>query len=199
LSGWCTSAYIGELNNYTPANLRVVTAGHCIELKGGVGREWKHNGVGFGTATVETWATGADGDVGAIRVAIPASQAMNLFYASSTADIRAFTSFAVLSEVHVNDFFCRSGATTGYLCGRVVDVDGTLQVEGRMIDHQTMVDFDASPGDSGAPYWFANRLYGIHSDSTDDGAGGTHYAWYTPYVWASIVVSNVDICLDSNC
>lgn len=198
LSGYCTSAYIGELNNSSPATLRVVTAGHCIELKGGIGKAWKHNGVTFGTATVETWAVGADGDVGVITLANGGLDA-NLVYASANWDIRHFTSYAFLSEVHVNDFFCRSGATTNYLCGRVVALDQSLDVNGKLIDHQNKVDYDASPGDSGGPYWFANKFYGIHSDSTDDGAPGTHYAWYTPYVWAATVVSNVDICLDNDC
>lgn len=195
---WCTAGYIGELNNTTPATLRVVTAGHCIELGGGIGATWKHNGTAFGTATAETWATNADGDVGIITL-VNNSYDDNLVYAFNNLDIRHFTSYALLGEVAPGDFFCRSGATTGYVCGRVVQLDQTLDVEGRLIDHQNRVDYDASPGDSGAPYMWLSKLYGIHSDSTDDDAPGTHYAWYTPYVWASIVVSNVDVCLNAVC
>ena len=195
---YCTSAYIGEQDNFNPAHLRVVTAGHCIELGGGVGAGWKHNSSTFGYATAETWATGADGDVGVIDLAnlYPND---NLFYASSNTDIRAFTSFALLAEMAEDDFFCRSGAKTGYRCGRVVEEDETLDVEGRLIDHQWRVDFDASPGDSGGPYWFGNKFFGIHSDSTHDLAAPPRFAWYSPYPWVSIVVSNVDICLAAAC
>lgn len=198
LTGWCTSAYIGELNNTIPATLRVVTAGHCIELKGGIGHEWTHNGVTFGTATVETWATGADGDVGAITLA-NTGQSANLFYASANWDIRQFTSWALLADQQVNTFLCRSGATTDYVCGRIVETDRTLDVEGRLIDHQWKVDFDASPGDSGGPYWFGNKLYGIHSASTNNALPPPRFAWYTPYVWALVVISNIDACMDSDC
>jgi len=196
--GQCTSGYIAELNNSTPATLRVVTAGHCIEKHQGIGGTWKHNGVAFGTATVETWENGADGDVGVITLANTGAAA-NLFYASANWDIRHFTSWATLTEVDVNDFFCRSGVNSGYLCGRVTDLDKTLQVENRLIDHQNKVDYDAVQGDSGGPYWFGSKLYGIHSDSWESPDPLPKRAWYTPYVWASIVVSNVHICLTTSC
>jgi hypothetical protein len=197
---WCTSAWIGELSNYSPAHLRVVTAGHCISLNGGTGstKTWTHNGSTLGYATVSTWASGADADVGVISLT-NSGQTANLFYASDAADIRPFTSYPSLAEVGVGDAVCRGGARTGYRCGYVHLIDVSRDVDGRRIGHQIEVDFDASPGDSGAPYFLGQWAYGIHSDSTDDTAPAPRYAWYSPYIWAAIAVSNVDICLDADC
>jgi hypothetical protein len=195
---WCTVAYIGELYNYSPAHLQVVTAGHCLYYGGGIGVTWSHNGVGFGSSTVSTYTSGSSGDVGVITVANDSFDD-NLVYGSANTDIRHFTSYALLGDIAVNDFMCRSGARTGYLCGRVYALDKAKDVDGRTIDHQNVVDFDASPGDSGAPYMINSEFDGIHSDSTLDTAPLPHYAWYTPYVWASYVVPSVDICLVSVC
>ena len=145
-----------------------------------------------------TWFNGSSGDVGIITLT-NTGQVANLFYASANTDVRPFTSYAFLSDIQMNEWMCRGGATTGYLCGRIHDLDVSRDVDGKAINHQNEVDFDASPGDSGAPYFYTNEFDGIHSDSTDDGAPPPRYAWYTPYVWAATVVSTVDICLDANC
>jgi hypothetical protein len=193
---WCTIAYIGEYLNSTPASLRAVTAGHCLYYGGGTsGVPWYHNGVLVGYSQQSTYAVGADGDVGIISLTNDGF-ADNLVFASATYDIRSFTSYALLGEIGVNDFMCRSGATTGWLCGRIKYLDRTKDVDNKLIDHQNVLDFDASKGDSGAPYMISSEFDGIHSDSTDS---APFESWYTPYVWASQLIPSVSICLHSTC
>jgi hypothetical protein len=64
--------------------------------------------------------------------------------------------------------------------------------------HSVEVEFDASPGDSGAPYFFGNTAYGLHTDSTDDDYTVTKRAWYSPISQAQLAV-DIELCTTATC
>lgn len=192
---WCTSGFIGKVRN-SIATLRVITAGHCIQLNGGVGASWKHAGTTFGTADMERYYSGTNADVGTITYSTGAQR--NLFYASGPSDIRATSGWRTNQTQLVGDTICRGGATTGYRCGTIHARDVDRLVEGLTVHHSYEVTFDASPGDSGAPYFFGSTAYGIHTDSTDDGAPGTHYAWYSTVGW-TLSEAYISYCFNATC
>jgi len=66
---WCTSGFIGRVSGSDPPDYRVISAGHCAEQLGGIDTMWQHHEENIGRATLETWYSGTDADVGLIRVA----------------------------------------------------------------------------------------------------------------------------------
>jgi hypothetical protein len=84
--------------------------------------------------------------------------------------------------------------------------DACVNVDGLTIEHQWVVDFDAVPGDSGAPYFTTNQgvtlAWGIHSDSTSASPPGGK-AWYSPMSRVFSVLSNaghpIVLCTDQYC
>jgi hypothetical protein len=198
----CTTGML--VRKYLTSNLYVLTAGHCVELNGGIGIRWKHHTTIWGTARYETWATGADADAGLIQIDsedYPASKWE--FFGVSKFDIRHFNDFEAGGTQYVGDQVCRSGAASGYDCGLIDLTNVTRDVDGRAIDHQWQVDFDACPGDSGGPYYIQFTIYGIHSDSTSGCNPGTNHAWYSPMDWVVTTLGNggwdVILCLHSDC
>jgi hypothetical protein len=109
----CTAGWIGKISGTSP--LRLLTAGHCIQLNGGTGttKYWYHDGVNFGTARNETWYSRSAADAGLLTVSL--SSGRNLFYASVNTDIRGVTSSVPNSQIGEGDFVCRAGgrAATG--------------------------------------------------------------------------------------
>ena len=80
----------------------------------------------------------------------------NLFYANNSGTIVSLIGWAAIASQNVGDLLCRGGATTDVRCGQIHQVDTTKLVPGSggyWSDHQWVVNFDASPGDSGAPLW----------------------------------------------
>jgi hypothetical protein len=196
----CTAGFIVKLEGTT--TLRVLTAGHCIELSvGQIGAGWSHNGTQFGTAKTETWGQGSDADAGLMSVSGLTGD-RNLVYASSSSDIRHITGYLVNSAQNEGDGVCRSGRTTLYLCGEIVVEDATFDVDGKDIDHQWEVNFDASPGDSGASMIWANSALGIHTDSTAADPPGGH-GWYSPFGWVLTKLNNygtpITLCWTTTC
>ncbi len=195
-SAICTAGFIVKLAG--TSTLRVLTAGHCIELNGGLGVGWSHHGSQFGTAQTETWGTNSNADAGLISVSVSGDD--NLFYASAETDIRNVAGWKANASQDTGDYVCRGGKATGYVCGNIVFENVTRDVDGKPIDHQWEVDFDASPGDSGAPYFIAWDAYGIHSDSTDS---GTPRSWYSPMGWVFDKLDSygvpITLCTSTTC
>jgi hypothetical protein len=193
---WCTSGFMGKVRNSNPIGLRVLTAGHCIELNGGVGASWYQHGVRIGAADMERWYNGTTADIGSIATGEPGDK--NTFYASSATDIRHVSGFEPVNSQLIGDTVCRGGAKTGYLCGSIHLRDVTRDVDGKSVQHSWEVDFDASPGDSGAPYFLGNTAYGIHTDSTTDSEPQPRYAWYSPIGWI-LSEASVSLCISTSC
>lgn len=196
----CTSGFIVKLEGTT--TLRVLTAGHCIELSDGqIGSGWSHHGSQFGTARTETWGQLSDADAGLISLGSLADP-KNLVYASSPSDIRYVSGYIVNSAQNEGDGVCRSGKTSGYYCGHITLEDETFDVDGKLIEHQWEVDFDAIKGDSGGSMIWATKAYGIHSDSTSANPPGGH-GWYSPFGWVLTKLSNygtpITLCWHTDC
>lgn len=199
-SSICTSGYIVKLKN--TSTKRVLTAGHCLALAvGGLNAGWSHSGTQFGTGRTETYGYLSNADAGLISVGA-IDGADNLFMASGTGDLRGVEGHLNSSSQNVGDGLCRSGKTSGYLCGEITLEDRIRDVQGTSIEHQWVVDFDAIPGDSGGPYYLLRVAYGIHSSSTPANPPGGS-AWYSPMDW---VFSKLDsygepivLCKNSTC
>jgi hypothetical protein len=203
-ASWCTSGFNVRMTGTT--NMRVLTAGHCLSLSPtGVKGAWSVNGSKFGNGTFSTWANGANADAGLISQAA-ITGADNLLYGSGTSDIRTVGGWVVTASQNVGDSVCRSGAASGWLCGHVSLEDRTKDVDGKSIDHQWVVDFDAIPGDSGAPYITTSSgvtlAWGTHSDSTSANPPGGS-AWYSPFPYIQSVVkasgNEISLCTEQYC
>jgi hypothetical protein len=200
---WCTSGFMGKHGTET----RIITAGHCIWLNGGVGATWYHpSGTTIGQARGSTFYNGAIADAGTINVN-SISGAKNLLVANSYSTFVSVAGYYATSSQNVGDLVCRSGGTTFYLCGQITVVDATKQVDDVSppftVYHQWVTDIDAQGGDSGAPYVDQNATYfgyGIHSDSTS----GTYdlvngIGWYSPIPWVLSAYGDLSICINSAC
>jgi V8-like Glu-specific endopeptidase len=185
---------------------RLLTAGHCIGKSGGTGtsRTWSNDGSSVGWAEFSYWTDGADADVGLLS---PTSTAIsgnrNLVYRASSSDIVPITGWRANAEQIQGGLVCRSAAVSGYHCGTIELTNRTRDVDGHTIDHQWVVDFDACPGDSGAPYFLGSVAYGIHSDSTVGCEPSSHEAWYSPIGWVLSTLSArghpVSLCVTPGC
>jgi hypothetical protein len=205
----CTAGILVYESNVDRYGL--LTAGHCIGLGGGIGAIWDHNGTSWGVAKYSTWASNANADTGVIRIDtadVPtATQGRNLFYATSPADVRQFTSAKSTSQQTYASYVCRSGWRSGSQCGNIIVVDGDFVVEGLPIHHQWKVNTDTCGGDSGGPYFLYNGIWGTVTDSAhDDGAGcdiNTGNGWYSPIVWSTTTLAQaghpVGLCVTLPC
>lgn len=202
--GFCTTGPLVRVASSSA--LRILTSGHCLGKSGGTGtsRKWTHNGAQVGWSEFYAWANGADADVALIK---PASGVVtgdrNLVYESSATDIVGMQTWKPTAEQVQGSLVCRSGAVSGYRCGSITLTNKTKDVDGHSIDHQWVVDFDACPGDSGAPYLVENVVWGIHTDSTAGCNPTTNQAWYSPMGWVFSVLSSrghpVELCADPTC
>jgi streptogrisin C len=200
---WCTSGFNVRLAGTT--TMRVLTAGHCLSTApGGITAGWSHHGVQFGTGKNSTWANNANADAGLISQG--ALTIDNQMYGVSSADIRSVRGWMAISGQNVGDYLCRSGAASGFWCGNITLEDRVKDVELRSINHQWVVNFDAIPGDSGAPYFTTasgvTTAWGIHSDSTDANPPGGS-AWYSPIPWVQSTLQAsgfpITFCTDQYC
>src|SRR6185503_7314458 len=151
------------------SEVRLLTAGHCVAMTGGSGtsRTWTHDGTGFAYSEAYVWSDGADADVGVLNVnAGSVGDERSIVFESSTTDLVPMTGWKPTVEQIQGSLVCRAGATSGSVCGTVVQTNATKGVDGRSIDHQWVVDFDACPGDSGGPYTVGDVAWGLHTDST---------------------------------
>jgi V8-like Glu-specific endopeptidase len=187
-------------------NPRILTAGHCITKSGGTGtsRTWSNDGSQVGWAELGYWTDGADADVGLLSPTSAAvSGARNLLFRASSGDIVPITGWRATAEQIQGALICRSAAVSGYHCGTIELTNRTKDVDGQTIDHQWVVDFDACPGDSGAPYFMGSIAYGIHSDSTVGCEPSTNQAWYSPMGWVFGTLAArghpVSLCVTASC
>jgi N-acetylneuraminic acid mutarotase len=179
----CTMGFLARVVGSGEA--RVLTAGHCIGKSGGTGtsRKWSHDGITT-WAEFSTWADGADADVGVLTADGSAiSGSRNLLYRASASDVVPVSGLATNAQQVQGGLICRAAAVSGHKCGTIELTNRTKDVDGRTIDHQWVVDFDACPGDSGAPYYLNNTAYGSHSDSSFGCEPSTNQAWYSPIQW----------------
>lgn len=209
-ASWCTSGFVVKALN--TGGIRLLTAGHCIDVNGGSGATWKHNGTRFGLAKDETWKVGVtrDGDVGLIDLdadEVPSTK--NLMYRSGT----TYKTVAGWdSNQYVGDQSCRVGATWGLDCGEInavnVTRDSTVPGVGTMtVRHTNQVSFDSTGGDSGGSMYFTSGAYviaqGTHVHSAKDGTADA-YGWFTPISWGKSTLEGLFgydyvVCVNSSC
>lgn len=207
----CTSGWVAKRTDTFA--LVLVTAGHCIEIGGGENTVWTHKTNSIGKAQKETWASGADGDVGLIGIyASSTPTTKNRLIAAMPNGVYSVTSVRTSYWQHQGDVVCRVGRTTGLSCGTItvedVTNDSCVGSTCRAIDHTWEVNFDSTGGDSGGPI-YSSRIdgtkvaLGTHVHSDPDGTPGAH-GWYTPIDWGQWAYNQLfgisySICVTSSC
>ncbi len=161
----------------------VLTAGHCIEKAGGVGKKWfAYNKEGEEKGEKEVGSAiaflNAGTDVGVVEV-------NTSYWAKSKNFIPVVPTiapwekeepepFAVIAQKNPvkNTKSCMSGQKTGISCGEIVTIDQTIEVE--EVVTKNLVEVKGAEqvnGDSGAP-WFAEAQF---KEETPTGyVEGTH-------------------------
>jgi hypothetical protein len=205
---FCTTGFIVRPSGPWTTTRRVLTAGHCLELAlEGVGADWYHASTRIGYGQSETWANLADADAGLVSAG-SISGSDNMVMAAGTSAVRTVIGWISTNAQNTGDFICRAGAKTGFWCGNITLENRTRDVDGKNIEHQWVVNFDADGGDSGGPYLtYANtsdaRAWGIHSDSLPDDTPPGGEAWYSPMGWVfDTLIANgtpVVLCIDADC
>lgn len=200
----CTTGFIVRVAGSPEP--RILTAGHCFGASGGTGtgRVWTQAGEEIGWAEFGYWVDGGDADVALLA---PAPDAIggdrNLVFRASRTDLAPIVDWAATAEQVQGGLVCRAGAKSNYQCGTITLTNRTREVDGRTIDHQWVVDYDACPGDSGGPYLLGGVAYGIHSDSSFGCDPSTNQAWYSPIGWALEVLRQrghpVELCTTASC
>jgi hypothetical protein len=173
----------------------VVTAGHCIELGGGSADDWLHNGAKIGDALLETWAVGADADVGLVTVLTSGSMwpaTKNEVLAGPGTWVGKINAVRSNTQQHEGDALCRVGITSGRTCGTLTLYDETNDscnpagTDCRAIDHTNETSFDSLGGDSGGSVFQYSPTpgyvigYGTHVHS---GTPAQSTSWYSPIGW----------------
>lgn len=196
----CTSGFMARKGS----NLVMVTAGHCIQNNGGTGINWKHHGQIIGDALGETIKLGdvSDSDIGWIDVDNGAGVTpRDQFYAGGgSVSIRDFSDFEYNSGQTIGTPICRGGGYSGYICGEINgrNIDKS-SVDGHHVRYLFRTDFDASLGDSGAPYFYNWTSFGIHADSkTDVDPPDPGTSWYTT-TWRAQDDAGITLCVTSAC
>ena len=145
-TGWaCTSGFLAR---DASADLYVVTAGHCLE-SAGLDATWSHGGAEIGRGARAALWDGTSADAGAIRAAEAGPR--NQLFASGRTDIRQFVGVRGHTEQPVDTRVCRSGAGSGWSCGRITRTDVDTVMGGRTFHHTWWTNFPSTAGDSGAP------------------------------------------------
>ncbi len=158
----CTSGFLGRpVGSSTP--LYVLTAGHCIQVAGGLSKIWKHDGVTLGDGAIEDFYNGSNADSGAIDDVETAGK--NFVYAGSSSDIRAITGKYSNATQAQGVVVCRSGVTSGYDCGTIAATNQSIPYDqfGYTIHHMWTTSFPSDLGDSGGSVLYASKALGIQS------------------------------------
>jgi len=146
-TGWaCTSGFTA----HDPEMKRwyLLTAGHCLADSGLFAR-WSHAGRDVGRAAMHGFRAGSNADAGAIEIS--QSQANSLVSGPTGVDAVTVTGRAPDSAQSVGTRVCRSGATSGWMCGSIVAGIVDLTIRGVPIRRTWWTDFPSAMGDSGAP------------------------------------------------
>jgi hypothetical protein len=200
----CTTGFLGRRINNN--NLVFVTAGHCFRSSnGGVGNPWEHSGRTIGDSLGKTWSPGSPddpADVGWLDVTYTQTSPKNRLHVADVSGedlMRTITARQNNSEQNVQDYVCRAGWVSEYACGRIADTCvNNVDVDGSIVDCLWEVDFDAIPGDSGAPYFVGNDALGIHNDSSTADYPADGYSYYTT-INRIKTYADIEICLTAGC
>ncbi len=183
-TGWCTSGFAaGKVTGGTANHWYMLTAGHCIEFKGGLDfPNWLHSGSVLGIAIAYQSCDRCAADVGVLS--IPAwDTPTNAVLANSTADIRSIASSKTNAQQGVGSQGCHRGhGIQAFNCGQVdmanadhqvTEPDGTV----RWQNHNWRLNTVAASGDSGGPVMYLNAAMGVTE-------AGSSYTWYSTIDWS---------------
>lgn len=179
----CTSGFL--VRRQSDNALGLITAGHCLVrsaqgpsgsggTSAGQGTEWRHNQHLLGQAGRNTWFNGSGADVGYIGIYSnrwPTVKNDFVYDDSPTYidQVDAAPNWGLQSE---GELVCRVGRNSGRTCGDILRTDEAhlsclnVQLNCRTIDHEYVVDFDSTGGDSGGPVFTLAvyvEAYGIHT------------------------------------
>ncbi|MCM3750249.1 S1 family peptidase [Paenibacillus pasadenensis] len=143
------------------ADRYIITAEHCLSSANGT------TSVNQNTSKVGVeWAKAGNGqDIGLIKITETGRQISNGVIKTSTSSYDG--SFTSTSTVTQGQSVCKSGITTGYTCSTVLSTSFNPVVSGVNRPDQIKIanpnyQFQDS-GDSGAPLFSSNALYGVMS------------------------------------
>jgi trypsin-like peptidase len=145
-TGWsCTAGFVAR---DTTGRRYVLTAGHCV-TSSGLAAEWSHHGEAIGRAVIHALRDGSSADVGAIE--IDPARASDEIVGQGVLDLRTVSGTAPDDAQTVGSVVCRSGAASGWACGRIVATDVDTRIDGVAVRRTGWIDIPAAKGDSGAP------------------------------------------------
>lgn len=212
----CTSGFIVKQSG--TSTLRVLTAGHCLDVAGDVGVDWLHDGVKFGDAMNDTWQPGyvRTADVGLISI-LAAQRALmttdNIMHGGN-GRLYAVVGQHNGSAQAVGMTACRYGRTGGYKCGAINALFANRESCVGVRPNETCVtvtktiraNFDSLGGDSGGPWWYYKNLepgigaiaLGTHVHSSYEETPYQDptpwHSWYSPIdIGATQYLANWDI------
>lgn len=144
----CTTGFAVE----TSAGVTgLVTAGHCSD-DGDTDVDYREPD---GDEYEMTYVYGRDDDSGDFAWYTTGEVEDNRFYYGANAT-REVTSYEDdFSELYVGRYLCMYGRDTGYHCDTIYGFNKT-------INSVVMTNREADGGDSGGPWFHANRAYGVH-------------------------------------
>lgn len=209
---WCTSGILARHGS----NLVMITAGHClVNSPADFGDNWKHNtndprkiGDALGGTIGDANGYPGDGcspchaDVGWIDIDTHSTVTpLDLFFANSAQYIWGVIGTPGDNDAlqQVGSLVCRSGAASGWVCGQIDVLHASKSnLDGHNVTDLRRTDFDATPGDSGAPMYNGHQFLGIHNDSRDNidppQAGNSWYST-SDQIW----IAGNRICEDAAC
>jgi hypothetical protein len=208
----CTSGFVARPSASSSTRL-MLTAGHCI---------WDNGGP---TATTSAW-TNADitlmwgrnyqsafhnnssSDSGTFLLAPASPSIFNQYFVSGT-DLRSVSGYVHDSNMLLGQWYCRSGRTSGYDCGKLIVwhqwQDGFACPEGSncRLNNTMVMEMASSHGDSGAGFIATNRdevtsAYGVLSGGNPDGADPSTTTFFTT-VDAAMSALPIRLCLNASC
>lgn len=145
---YCSSSYSARDIIYGAKYL--YTAGHCIK-DAGINTVWYMGSTAIGPGSVQDFYNGTSADVGLIALySSNLTPPLNQVYASSNLDVRSMSGWWASSSQQAGVTVCRSGLTSGWLCGTIVQPDVTAIVGGTTVLHQWKTSYASGQGDSGA-------------------------------------------------
>jgi hypothetical protein len=146
-TGWaCTTGFAAR--NVRSGGRYVLTAGHCISGSG-LQAMWSHGGFVIGRAALQGLHEGSSADVGAIDIG--STDTSDEIIGDGVDDIRLLTGSAPDGSQTIGTTMCRSAATSGWGCGRIIAADVDASINGIAIHHGWWIDIPSAAGDSGAP------------------------------------------------
>lgn len=197
-TGWpCTSGFVVKQSGGGP--LRLLTAGHCLDVAGDVGIDWKHNSIKFGDALNDTWQANyvRTADVGLIDIdsgelaQMTNDNAMHRGNGEVWPVIGRVNGANQMQGALVYRYGRASGTDHGLINGLYASRQSCVgpPINQCMTVTQTIrVDFDSIGGDSGGPVWYyvpaspgLNVIaMGTHVHSDDEDVDPTPFGWYSP-------------------